>query len=117
MARKFYYDTGEKKAGPVSGDELLQLRDRGIIDSDTWVREGKSPTWRKITAIDLRKEEEEAANPSLWRIFTKHLSWSSIILLVAVLAVIAVLVVGFFWIAWPFFLLVFVLWIIKRISK
>ncbi len=114
MSRKFYYDTGEEKGGPVSGFDLLKLRHQGVINDNTWVKEGKSSTWHKLTAVNLSKEEKEAANPSFFHILTHHLSLSTIILFVAVLAVLLVLFVGIFWVAWPFFLLAPVLWLIAR---
>ena len=39
MARKFIYDNGEEKLGPVTGRELLRLRAEGEIEDNTWVRQ------------------------------------------------------------------------------
>ena len=64
MARKFFYDTGEQKVGPVTGDRLVQLRAAGEIDDSTWVRRADSSTWRPLGSVNLREEEEREANPS-----------------------------------------------------
>ncbi len=114
MSRKFYYDTGKEKGGPVSGFDLLKLRRQGVINDATWVKEGKSSTWRQLAAVDLSKEEDEVANPSLLHLLTHHFSLSTIIILVAVLAVLLVLFIGLFWVARPFFLLAPVLWLLSR---
>ena len=63
MARSYYYDTGELKKGPVSGNELVRLRSAGEISGDTWVRKANSSTWRRLADVDLREEEEEEATP------------------------------------------------------
>ena len=85
MAHKYFYDTGEEKLGPVTGNELVQLRAAGQIDNKTWVRREDSETWRPLGSVDLREEEYEEANPSLWKLLTRHMPVSRLILLVAVL--------------------------------
>ena len=101
MAKHFFYDTGEKKVGPVSGNELVRLRARGEIADDTWVRLESSSTWRPLSQINLREEEEEEANPSLWRLFMRHFSWRSLLLLAALLVVVIAVGVGLLVVAWP----------------
>ena len=34
MARKFYYDNGSEKIGPVTGNELVRLRAAGQLPTD-----------------------------------------------------------------------------------
>lgn len=114
MAHKYFYDTGEEKLGPVTGNELVQLRAAGQIDNKTWVRREDSETWRPLGSVDLREEEYEEANPSLWKLLTRHLPLSRIILLVAVLLVFLLLVLGVLTVAWPFVLLVLAVWLLHR---
>lgn len=114
MARKYYYDTGEEKVGPVTGSDLVSLRARGEISNETWVRRDGSETWRPLASVNLREEEEEAANPSLWRILTRNLSWSSIILGGAVTFVLVALLVGVVSFAWPVLLILFIFWLLSR---
>ncbi len=114
MAHKYFYDTGEEKLGPVTGNELVQLRAAGQIDNKTWVCREDSETWRPLGSVDLREEEYEEANPSLWKLLTRHLPLSRIILLVAVLVVFVLLVLGVLSVAWPFILLVLVVWLLHR---
>lgn len=114
MARKYFYDTGEEKVGPVSGNELVQLRAAGQIDNKTWVRRDDSETWRPLGAVNLRAEEEEEANPSLWRLLTRHMPVSQIILIVSVIVVLVVLLLGVLSVAWPFILVALVVWFLAR---
>lgn len=114
MAHKYYYDTGEEKIGPVTGNELVQLRAAGQIDSKTWVRREDSETWRPLSSVNLRQEEEEEANPSLWRLLTRNMPVSRIILMVSVLVVFLLLVLGVLSVAWPFILVLIICWFLYR---
>ncbi len=111
MARKYYYDTGEEKVGPVDGDELFQLRASGQLAPDTWVRGEDSATWRPLSSVDLREEEEEARNPSLWKILSRNLSLRSMVLGAAVLLVLLALLIFFISAAWPLLLMLMLAWL------
>ena len=117
MARKFFYDTGEEKVGPVTGHELVRLRAAGQISDDTWVRRADSATWRPLSSVDLRQEEDEEANPSFWRVLSRIFSWQSLLLAGAVFIVFITLAVYFISFAWPFFLILLAVWLLNRISK
>ena len=117
MARKFFYDTGEQKVGPVTGNRLVQLRAAGEIDNNTWVRRADSGTWRPLGSVNLREEEEEEANPSLWRLLFRSLSWQSLLLLAAVVIVFIALMVGVLTVAWPFVLVLLFIWLLVYVSK
>lgn len=117
MARKFYYDTGEEKIGPVTGHTLLHLRAEGRIEDDTWVRCANSATWRHFAELDLRKEEQEEANPTLWQLLTRYASWRGILLFVAVMVVLLALFIGLVSVAGPLLLVVLVLWILSHFIK
>lgn len=117
MARKYYYDTGEQKLGPVSGTELVQLRASGDINDNTWVRRADSSTWRPLSSIDLREEEEQEANPSLWRLILRSLSWQTILLLVALAIIFIALLCGLIAFAWPVILVLLLLWFLNSISR
>lgn len=117
MACKYYYDTGEEKIGPVTGNELVRLRATGEIDDNTWVRRAKSSTWRPLGGIDLRKEEEQEANPSLWSLLRRSLSWQNILLIIALAVVFIALAIGFIAVAWPFLLIILLFWLVSRASK
>lgn len=117
MARMYYYDTGEEKIGPVSGNDLVQLRASGEISAETWVRRADSETWRPLAAIDLRKEEEEEANPSLWKLLWRNLSLGNIILLAAIALVAILFIIGFIRLAWPILLVFLILWLLSRAMK
>ncbi len=106
MARKYYYDTGEEKVGPVDGEELLRLRSTGQLAADTWVRAENSSTWRPLSSVDLREEEEEAANPSIWKQLLRHVPLPTLILWGAVMVVILALLVFFISAFWPLLLAV-----------
>lgn len=118
MARKFYYDTGEEKLGPIKGLELLELHAQGVITDDTWVRRDDSQTWRKMADADLREEREEAARPkSIWQILWSQLTVSSIITILCVLVIIAAICyMGFVFLKafWPILLLLIVVWMVYR---
>lgn len=117
MARKFYYDTGEKKVGPVTGAELLRLLHEGELDAETWVRREGATTWRRLGAIDLRKEEEEERNPGLWRTLRALLPLRALIIVLLVLTLVIVLMVTVVSYAWPILLAVLVFWIISKAMK
>ncbi len=117
MARKFYYDTGEKKIGPVTGYDLLRLRAEGRVKDDTWVRCANSATWRRFAELDLRKEEQEGANPTLWQLLTRYTSWRGILLFVAVMVVLLALFIGLVSVAGPLLLVILVLWVLSRLVK
>lgn len=117
MARKYYYDTGEQKVGPVTGTDLVQLRAQGEITDDTWVRRANSSTWRPLAGVDLRKEEEEEANPSLWKLIFRSLSWQTILLIIALVIIFVALAVGLLTFAWPILLVLFILWLLNQLSK
>lgn len=117
MARKYFYDTGEEKIGPVSGNDLVQLRAAGRISNDTWVRRADSSTWRPLSGVDLREEEEAEANPSLWKLLLRAFSWQSILLFIALAFIFIALIGGLLTIAWPLFLVLLIFWLLNRISK
>ncbi len=117
MARTYYYDTGERKVGPVSGEDLLRMRATGELSGDTWVRVSTSSTWRPLAAVDLREEEEEARNPSLWKILTRNLSLRSILLLAALFVVFIVGAVLFLKVFWPVLLVLGALFCLYVILK
>ena len=117
MARKFYYDTGDEKVGPVTGNDLVQLRARGEISNDTWVRRADSSTWRPLSSVNLREEEQEEANPTLWKLLTRSLSWQTLLLLLALAIIFIALAIGVITFAWPLLLVLFVIWLLNFISK
>ncbi len=114
MARRFYYDTGEEKIGPISGEELLRLRASGEIANDTWVRSENSQTWRPMHSVNLREEEEELRNPSLIKLLLKHASWSTIIMAVAIGVILIALIIGAVSLLWPLFVVLLAIWLINK---
>ncbi len=112
MARKYYYDTGEEKVGPVDGETLLRLRASGQLAADTWVRAENSSTWRPLASVDLREEEEEATNPSLWKLLLRHVSLPNLILMGAVLIVIVAVLIFFIGAFWPLLLAMALVWLL-----
>ncbi len=117
MARKFYYDTGKEKVGPIDGLDLLRMRAEGSISNDAWVRKADSSTWRRLSEVDLSQEEEEEANPTLWRWLTQRVHWSGLLLFCAVLFVLLALLIGLVSLAGPLLLIFLVLWILSRLIK
>lgn len=117
MARKFFYDTGEQKVGPVTGSHLVRLRATGEINDDTWVRLAKSNTWRPLGSVDLREEEEQEANPGLWRLLMRSLSWQNVVMIVALGIIFVAITVGVVALAWPLIIVLILLWGIRHISK
>lgn len=117
MARRYYYDTGEEKIGPVTGNELVQLRAAGKVQDDTWVRREHSGTWRHLAGIDLKAEEEEEAHPSLWKLLLRQFSVWNLLLAAAVLVVLILLVIGMLRVLWPLILALVVLWFLSRLLR
>lgn len=117
MARKYYYDTGEQKLGPVTGNKLVQLRAAGEISDETWVRRANSSTWRPLASVNLRAEEEEEANPSLWKLLLRSLSWQTILLVIALAVIFIAIIGGLLAFAWPILLVLLFVWFLNRISK
>lgn len=114
MARKYYYDTGEEKIGPVSGTDLVRLRARGEIGDNTWVRRADSSTWRPLASVNLREEEEEERNPGLLTILRRSGLLGPLLLLILGLAIFIVLAVGAIQLFWPVLLVLFIIWIFSR---
>lgn len=121
MARKFIYDTGEEKLGPVTGRELLRLRAEGEIDDNTWVRPEESRTWRPLRHTDLREEKKKEASSgmigSLWRMLVSHMSFKMMLVLgLVVVVLLAMLVVAGVYL-WPLFLVLFMIWLLGRLIQ
>ncbi|MDO4222232.1 MAG: hypothetical protein Q4C88_08950 [Akkermansia sp.] len=114
MARKFFYDTGEEKVGPVTGNDLVRLRAEGAISDATWVRAADSETWRPLAGVNLQEEEEEERNPSLWRLLTRNLGVGRLLMIIAVGIVFVVLLAGVVSVLWPVLLVIPLLWILSR---
>lgn len=117
MARRYYYDNGKNKVGPVTGAELLQLRADGEIDGDTWVRRADSSTWRPLAQTDLRQEEEEENNPSLWALLRRFVPLSYLISFVLFLLLVLALAIGLLSVSWPFLLGLLFVWLLLRALK
>ncbi len=117
MARKYFYDDGENKVGPVTGADLLRLRATGVVTDDTWVRSEKSATWRPFASVDLREEEREVANPSLWKILLRHMPLRTLIMLAALLLVLLVAGVMFVTVAWPLLLVLLFMWLFMSMMR
>lgn len=121
MARKFIYDNGEEKLGPVTGRELLRLRAEGEIDDNTWVRPEESRTWRPLRHTDLREEKKKEASSgmigSLWRMLVSHMSFKMMLVLgLVVVVLLAMLVVAGVYL-WPLFLVLFMIWLLGRLIQ
>lgn len=114
MPRKFFYDTGEEKVGPVTGNDLVRLRAQGAISPATWVRRADSETWRPLSSVNLNEEEEEERNPGLWRILTRNLGVGRLLLLIAVGIVFVLLFAGVVSVLWPVLLVLLLLWVLYR---
>ena len=110
MARKFYYDTGEEKVGPVSGEDLLRLRASGDIGDETWVRRSDSATWRPLHSVNLNEEEEKLRNPGLFKILKQSGMLVPFIFLVTALGIIALSLFGI----WIIPLAIFLIWLFKK---
>lgn len=114
MARTFYYEVDGKQLGPVNGRELLNLRARGAIQADTWVRCENSETWRPLRSVDLREEQrkEQAAGPwrALLRMLLRGRGAKSLLVSALVLFVLLAMLVMAAVFLWPLFLLI-LLWL------
>ncbi len=117
MARKYFYDDGENKVGPVSGEDLLRLRASGTLSDETWVRSEKSSTWRPLASVDLREEEQEAAHPSFWKILRRHMPLSSVVMILALLVVFVVAAVLFVGVFWPVLLVLLFVWMFMSMLR
>lgn len=116
MARKFYYDDGSEKHGPVSGDELVRLRAEGTISDETWVRREDNGTWRPLGTVDLHDEEEEARNPSLLGVLRRSgLLWPAVLFVLGAAAVI-ILAMGLIAVFWPLIGAIVLLWLFMKIG-
>ena len=114
MSRKFYYDTGTEKVGPVSGADLVRLRASGTITDQTWVRRADNNTWRPLSTVNLREEEEEERNPGLFTVLRRSgLLGPVLIFLLGVVAFIVV-AIGAIKLLWPVLLVGFVLWLLTK---
>lgn len=117
MARRFYYDTGEEKIGPISGEDLLRMRASGEIASDTWVRAEDSQTWRPLHSVNLKEEEEELRNPSLLKLLLRNASWQVIAMTIAIGVILIVLLAGAVSVLWPLILALLAVWFIQRLIR
>ena len=117
MARKYFYDNGEEKIGPVSGNQLVRLRAAGEISDDTWVRRADSGTWRPLSSVNLREEEQEEANPSLWKLLLRSFSWQTLLMLFALAIIFVAVAAGLIAFAWPLLLVLLIIWALNRISR
>ncbi len=117
MARKFYYDNGSEKIGPVTGNELVRLRAAGQLDDNTWVRREDSVTWRPLHSVNLREEEEEEANPGLLKALWRSGMLVPLLLVALGLVIFALLAVGALSIFWPVLLIVAVIWMLNQLFK
>ncbi len=117
MTRKFYYDTGEEKIGPVTGQDLVRLLQQGEIQEDTWVRRAESSTWRQLANVDLREEQQREKARSFWSNLWASLPPGAIVGLICLLIfalaaifLIGSLVVSFF----PYIIAILVVWLLYR---
>lgn len=117
MTRRYYYDSGKSKVGPVTGAELLQLRADGEIDGDTWVRRADSSTWRPLAQTDLRQEEEEESNPSFWALLRRFVPLPYLISFALLLLLVLALAIGLLSVAWPLLLVLLFIWLLFRALK
>ncbi len=115
MARKFYYDTGTEKIGPVTGADLVRLRADGKINDDTWVRRADNKTWRPLHSVNLSAEEEEERNPGLFTVLKRSgLLWP-VLLGVLGLALFVFIAVGAIKLFWPVILVLLALWFLSKV--
>lgn len=114
MARKFYYDTGTEKVGPVSGADLVRLRASGEINDQTWVRRADNNTWRPLHTVNLREEEEEERNPGLFTLLRRSGVLGPIIIILLGLVLFIVIAVGAIKLFWPVLLVVFIIWLLSK---
>ena len=117
MARQFYYDTGEEKVGPVSGEDLVRLRASGDISDETWVRRADSSTWRPLHTVNLREEEEEVRNPGLFTILKNSGMLGPLLIILLGLVLFIVITIGAIKLFWPVLLVLFVIWLFSKALK
>lgn len=117
MARKFYYDTGTEKIGPVSGTELVRLRAAGEINDDTWVRRADNNTWRPLHSVNLTEEEEEERNPGFFTLLRRSGLLGPVLLILLGLVFFIVIAVGAIQLFWPVLLVLFIFWLLGKALK
>lgn len=117
MARRFYYDTGAEKVGPVTGADLVRLRASGEINDETWVRRADSATWRPLHTVDLHAEEEEERNPGLFTVLRRSGLLGPVLVFLLGLVLFIVIAVGAIKVFWPVLLLVFIFWLLAKALK
>ena len=117
MARQFYYDTGEEKVGPVSGEDLVRLRASGDISDETWVRRADSSTWRPLHTVNLHEEEEEVRNPGLFTILKNSGMLGPLLIILLGLVLFIVITIGAIKLFWPVLLVLFVIWLFSKALK
>ena len=117
MARRFYYDTGAEKVGPVTGADLVRLRASGEISNDTWVRRADNNTWRPLHTVNLSEEEEEERNPGLFTVLRRSGLLGPVLIFLLGLVLFIVIAVGAIKVFWPFLLLVFIFWLLAKALK
>jgi hypothetical protein len=114
MARKFYYDTGSEKVGPVTGADLVRLRASGEISNETWVRRADSSTWRPLHTVNLSEEEEEERNPGFYTILRRSGLLGPVLIFILMLVGIIILMVGALQLFWPVLLVLFIFWLLGK---
>ena len=114
MSRKFYYDTGTEKVGPVSGADLVRLRASGTINDQTWVRRADNNTWRPLSTVNLREEEEEERNPGLFTVLRRSGLLGPVLIFILMLVGIIILMVGALQLFWPVLLVLFIFWLLGK---
>ncbi len=117
MARKFYYDNGTEKVGPVTGAELLRLRASGEINNETWVRRADNNTWRPLHSVNLSEEEEEERNPSLFTILKRSGLIGPVLIVLLALVLFIFIAIGAIKVFWPVLLLLFIFWLLSKALK
>ena len=114
MARKFYYDTGAEKIGPVSGADLVRLRASGEISNETWVRRADNNTWRPLHTVNLQEEEEEERNPGLFTILKRSGMLGPLLIFLLGLVIFIIIAIGAIKVFWPVLLVIFVIWLLSK---
>ena len=114
MSRKFYYDTGTEKVGPVSGADLVRLRASGTITDQTWVRRADNNTWRPLHTVNLREEEEEERNPGFFTLLRRSGLLGPVLILLLGLVIFIVIALGAIQLFWPVLLVLFIFWLLGK---
>lgn len=117
MARKFYYDTGTEKVGPVSGADLVRLRATGEINNETWVRRADNNTWRPLHTVNLAEEEEEERNPGLLTILKRSGLLGPVLIVLLGLVLFIIIAIGAIKVFWPVLLVLFIFWLLAKALK